>query len=168
MGGNLSGQWRQKHQRYFPNTKQKTKIKEVKWPKKQNQTQFKPQQNSIPTLRLRCTRLQSNSVQFSPTTIIPPTHTYSHTLLFILLAHVTKPCSAQSPAIFYFSEHNYLMVGPLVSPSCFCAHDLTVNNLAMGAHGVVHQNSRCSQSEEAGLAVCWISIFWPSTHLHNT
>lgn len=91
----------------------------------------------------------------------PPTHTHTHVFLFILLAHVTQPRSTHAPSTFYFCDHNYLMMELLVSPSCFCTHDLAVNNLARGARTVVHQNSRCRQ--DTGRAG---SLFiWSSTHL---
>lgn len=53
-----------------------------------------------------------------------------------------------------------------VVSSCCCTPDLRVNNLAQGARTVVHQKSRCFQSEEGGHMVSWICIFiWWSTHL---
>lgn len=76
-----------------------------------------------------------------------------------------EACFAQGPSTFIFSDHNYLMMKPLVS-SCFCSHDLRVNNLAQGAQTVVHQKNRCFQSEKGGHMVSRIYIFiWSSKHL---
>lgn len=70
-----------------------------------------------------------------------------------------------SAIYLHFNDHNYLMMKPLVS-SCFCSHDLRVNNLAQGAQTVVHQKSRCFQSEEGSHMVSRICIFiWLSKHL---
>lgn len=57
------------------------------------------------------------------------------------------PPATHDRSMFCPSDHNYLMMKPLVS-SCHCSHDLRVNNLAQGAQTVVHQKSRCFPSEE--------------------
>ena len=96
----------------------------------------------------------------------PPAHTHTHRFFF--LTHMTQPRSTHAPSTFYFCDHNYLMMEPLVSPPCFCTHDLAVNYLARGARTVVYRNSRWRQeTRRAGFLVIHVALHavHPSLHL---